>query len=502
MSVIIDANHGNIVQLRARRTINVLFERMSIASQTPSLGRWLPVLIAAASLFAVLPKGQAQLGDRLARAAQRGAERAIERKAEEKAAEAVEDALSGPKDPGREDNTGGGGGMTEDEANESSSETPGGQVPSERSAPGAESGAKSTSDGSSGAGNSFRMDSKYDFEPGTTVLYYDDFERASIGDFPTGYNSNGSAEVVSVSTAPGKWLRVNAQTEGVHFMNVQDLPRDFTLEFDVIHDIPAEGYRYTSGLGTIFTDLKNPETRLDEHLRLGTKAATFWIERDLSRGWTSEMTKWTEENDYSRGSNTRLDAHFSDATRGTPQHVAFWRQGRRIRMYVNQQKVYDIPLAWPDENPIASVRLFAKLSEEADSYLVSNLRIAKGAPDTRSKLVTEGKLTTYGITFASGSDKVEPASAGTLKAIAQVLQENPAMRLRITGHTDTVGAAETNQALSERRAAAVKAVLVSNYGVAGERLTTAGAGESTPIATGDTSEAKAQNRRVVLDVVK
>lgn len=449
-------------------------------------------------LVGVLPKGYAQLGDRLGRAAQRGAERALERKAEQKASEAVEKVFEKPAP--RENDEAGGGGMTEDEANSSGSD--GGSSTRESSNTRSRDSAGGSTDATAAPTTIFRLDSKYDFEPGATVLYYDDFERANLGDLPTGYNTNGSAELVSVTTAPGKWLRVSGQTEGLHIMNVSALPRDFTLEFDLIHDLPEAGYRYTSGLGVLFTDLANPETDLDEYMRVGTKAATFWVQRDISKGFYSAMTKWSKENDYTNGANTRLDTHFSDATRGTPQHIAFWRQGRRIRMYVNQQKVYDIPLAWADENPIASLRFLANLHDAGDSYLISNIRIAKGAPDTRSKLVTEGKLTTYGITFASGSDQVESSSAGTLRAIAAVLSENPAMRLRITGHTDADGSTDSNQSLSERRAAAVKTALTKHYNIEAARLETAGKGESEPVARAETSEAKAQNRRVVLEVVK
>ncbi len=450
------------------------------------------------AMFGVLPKGQAQLGDRLARAAARGAERAIERKAEEKAAEAVEEALSKPKDQPESDGSDGalesdyGQGAEGQGANGADNTSSSGSSPSER-------GKGSTANGA--LASPFRADSKFDFEAGQTIIYYDDFGRVSIGDFPTGYNTLGSAEVVTVSSAPGKWLRLNQQTSGLSFIDVPTLPADFTVEFDVIHDVPTEGYRYQSNLGLIFTDA-GPEAEVDEDLRVGDKTATFWIRRDISRGFLSAMTKYAPATDYSRGTETQLDAHFNESSRGKPQHVAFWRQGRRIRMYINQQKVFDVPMAWPDSEPITGLRFFGAMSEVDDSYYVSNIRIAKGAPDTRSKLLTEGKLVTYGITFASGSDKLEPGSAGTLKSIATVLSENPAMKLSIVGHTDSNGNPTDNQSLSERRAAAVKTALSNNYGIAADRLSTAGKGEAEPLSTEDSAAAKARNRRVVLEVKK
>ena len=101
---------------------------------------------------------------------------------------------------------------------------------------------------------------------------------------------------------------------------------------------------------------------------------------------------------------------------------------------------------------------------------------------------------------ASVFPEVEASSAGTLKMIAKVLEENGDMKLKITGHTDADGSTESNQALSEKRAAAVKTILVNDYRIATDRLSTAGAGESEPLATGESPSDKAKNRRVVLEV--
>ena len=79
-----------------------------------------------------------------------------------------------------------------------------------------------------------------------------------------------------------------------------------------------------------------------------------------------------------------------------------------------------------------------------------------------------------------------------------MLEEHADLKLTIEGHTDDVGDAAANQALSERRAAAVKAALVATYGVGGDRLQTAGLGSTKPAMQGATAEARAQNRRVEL----
>jgi len=114
----------------------------------------------------------------------------------------------------------------------------------------------------------------------------------------------------------------------------------------------------------------------------------------------------------------------------------------------------------------------------------------------RNKLMTEGKLVTYGIYFDVNKDVVKPESYGTLKEIAAILNEVPDVQVSIAGHTDSDGADAANLDLSKRRAAAVKKELVNSFGVNGDRLVTDGLGESQPVAPNDSPANKALNRRV------
>jgi len=98
-------------------------------------------------------------------------------------------------------------------------------------------------------------------------------------------------------------------------------------------------------------------------------------------------------------------------------------------------------------------------------------------------------------------NSAEPLPSGTLKLdqVAKRLGDFPDVRIVVEGHTDSSGAAEYNQRLSERRADAVKDYLVER-GVAAGRISTVGLGETQPIGDNDTEEGRAQNRRVVLRV--
>ena len=103
------------------------------------------------------------------------------------------------------------------------------------------------------------------------------------------------------------------------------------------------------------------------------------------------------------------------------------------------------------------------------------------------------------ITFATNSSAISPNFNPVLEDVALVLNEYEKTVLMIKGHTDDTGAEEYNQALSERRANAVKNLLMS-YSVNGQRITTVGMGEYQPKVANSSAENRQQNRRVELSI--
>ncbi len=99
------------------------------------------------------------------------------------------------------------------------------------------------------------------------------------------------------------------------------------------------------------------------------------------------------------------------------------------------------------------------------------------------------------ILFAFDSAEIKPDARANLSRLAASLQEYPNTDLLIVGHTDATGPEDYNLELSERRADAAMAVLITN-GVAPERVLTEGRGESEPIASNETAEGRKLNRRV------
>jgi OmpA-OmpF porin, OOP family len=325
--------------------------------------------------------------------------------------------------------------------------------------------------------------SKYDFITGETVVFFDDFNQENIGDFPASWNTDGSGEIVTTNLFPGRWFKLGASGSFVPEIK-KAFPDNFTVEFDII-PIPGAAGEQTLTFDFDIYSATNPAD-LKEGGAIPGVAGIKMSFGSYQHGYSNYadgsyiLNNFSEKNPLELNKKTRL---------------SFWIQKQRIRAYINEYKVFDIPRALPP-NYIYNVIRFISGSEAVP--MIANFRVAVGAPDMRNKLLTEGKLITYGIYFDSGSDKVKPESAGTMKEIAAVLAENPTVRIQIVGHTDSDGDDAKNLDLSKRRAASVKNALSTEYGIEASRLETDGKGETQPLAPNATSEGKAKNRRVEL----
>ena len=325
--------------------------------------------------------------------------------------------------------------------------------------------------------------SKYDFVPGDKVLLFEDFSQDAVGDFPALWTTDVAGEVNSMNIASGNWFNLNS-TEGTYwYMKDIEFPKNFILEMDIVPKKP--GGRYAADV-VIFGEASHSE--MDKNGDPGTCGIHIKIEKNI----------W-ETFGYKKGVQEKLSGS-STINLVEPEkvnHVIIWVQNRRLRIYHKGGKVLDMPTNIYDESKFS--RLCFKLYRGAScgSY-ISNIKITTAAPDMRNKLLTEGKLVSYGIYFDVNKDIVKPESYGTLKGIADVLTENPDVKVKIVGHTDSDGADAANLDLSKRRGAAVKTELVSNFGIDASRLETDGMGETKPVAPNDSPVNKALNRRVEL----
>jgi len=400
--------------------------------------------------------------NKLGNAAKDAAKNAVERRVEQKAEEVTEKAMDKAEES-----------VTKEDKNKKSAsneeEEEGAIVTEEKG----ENMAANTSQKLTGT-------SQYDFVPGDQILFYDDFSQDAIGDFPALWATNGSGEVKSVNIAPGKWFHMNGEDAVYCYTRQIDFPDNFIVEFDII---PDEKYQYGIQF-TLYQENADDPKEMNDDLYPGE--AGLHVDLGYDR-WDTKGYKETQ--DWLTGQATK-----NTVVREKENHVILWVQKRRVRIYHQNAKVLDMPT-----NIYPNVKFNRMRFSGWDRYsapYVSNLKITTASPDTRSKLITEGKLVTYGITFDVNKADVKPESFGTLKSIADVLKENGPVRVKIIGHTDSDGDDAKNLELSQRRAQSVKNELVSKFGIDASRIETEGAGETTPVASNDTPANKALNRRV------
>lgn len=357
--------------------------------------------------------------------------------------------------------------------------------------------AHSTSNSSSSASSSNSLEDfgKYDFVKGEKVIALEDFGQANLGDFPTRWNTNVCAEVVTLNIRDGKWLKLSEKTT-IFPEFIKSLPENFTFEFDLACAQPFNYLTQEFFIG--FVSMQKPSVDFAKWstAKRGESGFIFGLHPSVLASKTLGRANYKiisgSKETMKNSVQTTQFCHVSKPV----VHVAIWRQGDRIRLYLNEEKTWDLPKAFADTKYNGIVFYTGAVKTQNDKYYISNLRLAVGEPDTRNKLINDGKFSTTGILFDVNSDKIQPTSYGVLKEIANTLVENTGVKIKIVGHTDSDGDDASNLALSKKRAESVKAFLNKEFGIDKSRMETDGKGETQPADKSNTAEGKANNRRV------
>ncbi|NQX40762.1 OmpA family protein [Pedobacter steynii] len=343
---------------------------------------------------------------------------------------------------------------------------------------------------------------KFDFVQGDKILIVENFSQDNLGDFPAKWSTNSGGEIVELNGE--HWLNVGKN--GVFMPQfINNLPDNFTFEFDVTSS--ANFNFYSNPLSFAIAELANPNAdyvKWKQFNRLGRNGIEVGIHpKSVS---TSNSKGTTNYQVYTNGNygdkNKAMQNEFISDVKPTV-HVSIWRQKNRLRIYLNQEKIWDLPTAFVEGKKYNSI-LFqtGNFKKEEDKYYINNLRLAVGNPDTRNKLINEGKFVSSGILFDVNSATIKPESYGLIKSIAVILQENPAVKIKIIGHTDSDGDDKDNLKLSKQRADALKIMLSRDFGINATRMQTDGKGESIPAMPNTSEINKANNRRVEFIKIK
>jgi OOP family OmpA-OmpF porin len=139
-------------------------------------------------------------------------------------------------------------------------------------------------------------------------------------------------------------------------------------------------------------------------------------------------------------------------------------------------------------------RIWLRIVEKKamEQYIVAD------ATTWANALKTTGHAAVSGILFDTGKSDIKPESAQTIAEVAKLLTADPGLKIFVVGHTDNVGDVDSNVKLSQDRAAVVLQALVRDHGITPARLRASGCGPFAPVASNDSEEGRAQNRRVEL----
>jgi outer membrane protein OmpA-like peptidoglycan-associated protein len=332
------------------------------------------------------------------------------------------------------------------------------------------------------------VSANFDFVPGERIVFAEDFSRDRVGNFPERLEMvSGNMEVVEWQGK--RWLRLGASDGGIFVITLPEkLPQRFTVEFDLT--IPWSCIAFYSAAAP---DRKGcrPDDRASGGVTLSGTETGVQRPNSTEGSFVDPRPMFPEM--FAEGNATALS--------NRPYRVRMEADGRYVKLYLDQQRVANIPNA---DFGRANKLIFEFSGGNADSEgkdaspLLGNLSINAGGKGLYDALMADGHVATQGIYFDVGSDRIRSESTPTLQQIADMLKQHAELKLTVEGHTDNTGNPVANQTLSAKRAQAVVDYLVKTSGIGAGQLAANGLGASMPVGSNDTPEGRQANRRVEL----
>ena len=425
--------------------------------------RLITVAVAVVATLAAAPTAaHAQSwGDRLKKRAEEAAKRATENRVDQKTTEATNAAMDKAEDTVK---CAAGDKKCADDAAKAGKQVETTPAAGGGSGATAAKGAKGAKGAAASARPGEGVWANYDFKTGDVPLFVDDFANDEVGSFPRRLEFKGGS-IDLVEWQGKRWISAPGSAE-FEIPLPQKLPERFTVEFDFAGG--GEGTTLAFDGKTTANDRANGV----DVVVLGASSGEI------------------------RSNDRQAGTEYGVRTDEQPVHIALQVDGKYAKLYANERRLANVPNA----NLGRSNKIYVRIYGWSDNSprMMSNFRVMAGGKKLYDALSASGRVATQGIYFDTGSDRIRPESSPTLKEIGTMLKEHPDLRLTIEGHTDNVGSAAANMTLSQQRAEAVKAALVSSYGVDADRLEAKGLGQTRPAAPNTSDEGRQQNRRVEL----
>lgn len=354
-------------------------------------------------------------------------------------------------------------------------------------------------------GSDRTINTNSDFQQGTKLLALDDFSSDPMNDFPLHWNTNASGKVVTISGSDKKWMELTTKGSFL-FEKINKLPDNFTVEFELF--VTPNYTFYDAPLVVALANMKNQKDfSIWEQYRENRgkeKRDGFRLELHPQGAGGKKLgySNYEVWENGSKASDNKMEGLKPFNLSNPSVKVQIWKQNQRVRVYINGDKIWDVPRAFDKGKTLNSFILARYDSKDDRLFYVTNFKFLGSEEDIRSKLLNEGTYSTNAILFNTGSAELKQESLPIIQSVAEVLKENNTLTIKITGHTDSDGNASSNLKLSKERAQSVKNTLVNQNGISASRIITDGKGDTEPVASNSTAEGKAQNRRVEFEVVK
>jgi OOP family OmpA-OmpF porin len=223
---------------------------------------------------------------------------------------------------------------------------------------------------------------KYDFIVGEKIFYYENFEHQAPGEFPAGWNTNGTGEVTILDKFPGKWLRLH-QPFTYLTANQQEFGENYTLEFDIILQLKNNGGIYPQvsfGLFSSGTATDTDNDFLKDYNKYGCVTALFSPGEFKSN--KVGLKSYVDGKSYftcSAKPLAELEQWYKQ-----PVHMAIQVQKEHFRMWVNEIKIFDVPKAVPMNYIMNQLQIRVHGTNYSCSQYgiyISNIKMAKCSID-------------------------------------------------------------------------------------------------------------------------
>ncbi len=329
-----------------------------------------------------------------------------------------------------------------------------------------------------------------DFKRGEMILFQDDFQDETIGEFPSKWDMfQGTVETKTLGGVKAINMTDNAQVQPLIKEQGAYLPEEFTIEYDF--------YYWNQKDDVALNDVKLI-------LAITKDRSEFPGEGNDSGDLTAFVLKHgvCDSREHGYLFNGNHEGSFEYSFKKGWNHVALSFNKRALKVYFNDKRVVNLPRvnqpAW---------MCFQVPFDYENLTFIRNVVIAKGAValydrhaqdmSAVEKAIQEtGQFVTNNILFDTGKATLKQESMIEIMKVADYMKKNPSARFEVQGHTDNQGTDKINDPLSQQRAEAIVKAL-EGLGVDGFNLRAVGKGSHEPVADNKTEAGRAKNRRVV-----